>query len=78
MNTAFSLPDETAEQAARLARRLGLTPAELCTRAVCEYLDRHDDQAITEALNAVIEGKENDGDAFVRRAAKNLAVHVDW
>lgn len=78
MSTAFSLPDETAEQATRLADRLGLTPAELCTQAVREYLSRHDDQAITKALNAVTEGLENDGDAFLRRTAKNLAAHVDW
>ncbi len=53
MKTAISIPDELFEAAERMARELGLSRSAFYRLAVQKYMDRHRQQAITDALNAV-------------------------
>ena len=53
MKTAVSIPDSVFEAAERLAARKGLSRSELYSRAVAEWIDRHRDDRVTEALDAV-------------------------
>ena len=53
MKTAISLPDDLFHAADRVAARLGLSRSELFRRALVSYLERHDERAVTEALDAV-------------------------
>ena len=53
MKTAISLPDPLFEQAERFAQRLEMSRSQLYSQALQEYLERHDDDSITEALNKI-------------------------
>ena len=53
MKTAISIPDDLFAAAERLAHDLGLSRSALYRIAVQDYLERHRQQAITDALNAV-------------------------
>ena len=53
MKTAISLPDSLFEAAERVARHLGLSRSQLYQLAIKEFLQNHNDEAITEHLNQV-------------------------
>jgi len=53
MKTAISIPDELFQAAERVARSLGLSRSQLYQKALAKYLDKHNEEAITEALNKV-------------------------
>ena len=53
MKTAISLPDPLYRSGDRLAKRLGLSRSELYARALAEFLAKHQDDQITQRLNAV-------------------------
>ena len=53
MKTAISLPDTLFEEAERLAANLGLNRSQLYARALKAYIERHDNDAITDRLNQV-------------------------
>lgn len=53
MKTAISIPDKVYESAEKLARRLGESRSELYTRAVKNYIEKHQDTQVTEKLNEV-------------------------
>jgi predicted transcriptional regulator len=56
MKTAISLPDPVFRSADRLAARLGISRSELYCRAIKDLLARHDDDTVTEQLDAVYGG----------------------
>lgn len=51
--TAISVPNSIFEEAERLAKRQGISRSELYAKAVATYLNRHRQENITEALNAI-------------------------
>lgn len=53
VKTAISIPDTLFEDAERLASRLGVSRSELYQRAVAALLERHEAQAVTDALDEV-------------------------
>jgi metal-responsive CopG/Arc/MetJ family transcriptional regulator len=53
MRTAISLPDPLFAAAEELADRLGLTRSQLYVKALSEYVAKHRDDDVTEALNRV-------------------------
>ena len=53
MKTAISIPDPIYRAADRLARRLGLSRSRLYAKAIAAYVERHREEATTEALNQV-------------------------
>jgi predicted transcriptional regulator len=55
MKTAVSIPDDLFAEAERLAYRLNRPRSQLYADALREYVARHDPDAITEALNHVID-----------------------
>ncbi len=78
MTAAAHRPDETVAKANRLAERLGLSRAELYRLALREYLERHDDDWVTAALNSVCDRGVGEPDAFVGRAARRLLKTNEW
>jgi len=58
MKTAVSVPDPVFKAGERLAHRLGMSRSRLYSEALREFLERHDDDQITERLNAVY-GRES-------------------
>jgi metal-responsive CopG/Arc/MetJ family transcriptional regulator len=53
MKTAISIPKNVYESAEKLARQLGKSRSELYAKAVSSYIDRHQNEKITEQLNEV-------------------------
>ncbi|MDP8923146.1 MAG: ribbon-helix-helix domain-containing protein [Chloroflexota bacterium] len=78
MGTAVSLPDDLFEQAERLAKQRNIHRGELVAEAVREYVARHDPDAVTEALNRVIDQEGADLDSPLRAAARRTFERVEW
>jgi len=58
MKTAISIPDHVFKAAEQLAKRLGKSRSSLYAEAVSSYIDEHQKEGVTEALD-VIYGKED-------------------
>ena len=53
MKTAISIPDPIFDSAEKVAGRLGVSRSQLYARAVHEYVERHRDDEVTQALDHV-------------------------
>ncbi len=78
MKTAISIPDDVFAEGERLASRLKTSRSQLYTRALAEFVARHDDERITAAMDAVVEATGPAKDAFTREAARQALRHVPW
>jgi len=78
MKTAISLPDGLFEAADRLAKRLGLSRSELYARAVRRLVQEHEDDDVTEALDAVYAQEDSSLDAGLARAQSASLGHDEW
>lgn len=77
MKTAISVPDSIFDEGEHLAKRLKLSRSELYTRALAEYVSRHAPEAVTEALDRVVDEASTDLSA-VRRAARKTLARSEW
>jgi metal-responsive CopG/Arc/MetJ family transcriptional regulator len=60
MKTAISIPDDEFKKAEELAARLGISRSELYRSALAEFMSKHAEEAVTERLNELYEGKGED------------------
>jgi len=77
MKTAISIPDDVFADAERLARRLGHSRSQLYSRALREFVARHEPDRVTAALDEVFAG-EATPDAFVTRAGRQVFERTEW
>jgi metal-responsive CopG/Arc/MetJ family transcriptional regulator len=68
MKTAVSMPDDLFRLAEAAARRLRVSRSQLYANAITEYLDRQQDNAITERLNEVYARRPAKLDSRLHRA----------
>jgi len=79
MKTAVSIPQDLFEQADRLARRTKKSRSRLVSDALREYVARHADDAVTEAMNRVYaEVGPMKPDLFRSRAARRVLERNEW
>ena len=78
MKTAVSIPDDVFEGAERLARRTKKSRSQLFSDAIREYVARHSDYEVTEAMNRVCAEASDTKDRFVTAAAKRILQRVEW
>jgi len=78
MKTAVSIPDKVFAEADKLAKRLKKSRSQLYSEAVADYLLRHDDDAITQAINKVIDELGHEPDEFVNEAARRTLERTEW
>jgi predicted transcriptional regulator len=78
MKTAVSIPDDVFEDAELLASRLQTSRSQLYARALSEFVDRHDNDRVTAAMNEVIDEVGCDVDKFSRKAAEQSMQRVEW
>jgi len=80
MKTAVSVPDDIFLQADRLARRSRRTRSEVYSSALREYIQRHDPDLVTHALDRVMEevGDDRTGAAFTTEATRRVLASVEW
>lgn len=78
MKTAVSIPDHVFEQAERLARRTRKSRSHVFSRALEEYVGRHNPDEVTEAMDQVCERLDEPIDPFVARAARRTLERSEW
>ncbi len=78
MKTAVSLPDDLFRLAEVAARRLRLSRSELYAKAIAEYLERREDNAITERLNEVYSRRPAKLDSALHRAQLKSLKKDGW
>jgi predicted transcriptional regulator len=78
MKTAISIPDEVFTRAEKLAKRTKKSRSRLYSDAVREYVDRHSANAITEAVNRVVDKIGSDVDPFLTAAARRTFEQNEW
>jgi predicted transcriptional regulator len=78
MKTAISIPDEVFTRAEKLAKRTKKSRSRLYSDAVREYVDRHSANAITEAVNRVVDKLGSDVDPFLTAAARSTFERNEW
>ena len=78
MKTAISIPTPLFRKAERLARRLKKSRSQIYREAVSDYVERHDPEAITAALDAVHRAPDSESDSFVRQAGRSILESTEW
>ncbi|MBI4559353.1 MAG: ribbon-helix-helix protein, CopG family [Candidatus Hydrogenedentes bacterium] len=78
MKTAVSIPDHVFEEVERLARRLKKSRSELYRRALEEYVARHCEDHVTEAMNHACDEIGEESDTFISTAACRILERVEW
>jgi metal-responsive CopG/Arc/MetJ family transcriptional regulator len=78
MKTALSLPDDLFREAERYAKKHGVTRSQLYAKAIRNLLKQRNADAITEAINKVLETTANDIDPAVVQAQLRAVGREDW
>jgi antitoxin MazE6 len=83
MKTAISIPDAIFEEAERLARRTKRSRSEIYSRALADYIARHSDDRVTEAMDRTLAALEGDAgkrgaDGFVAAASRKILQRTEW
>ena len=78
MKTAVSIPDDIFERVERLAERERRSRSEVYAAALREYVARHAQDEVTDAMNRVWDEVGEHDDAFLAAAARRRLVHVEW
>ena len=78
MKTAVSIPDDIFERAERLASQGGRSRSEVYAAALGEYLARHAQDEVTEAMNRVCGEVDGNDDAFFAAASRRVLANTEW
>ena len=78
MKTTVSIPDDVFERAERLAARERWTRSEVYAAARDEYVARHAQDEVTDAMDRVCVEVGDHEDAFLAAAARRRLADVEW
>ncbi len=80
MKTAVSIPDNVFNDAERLVARFKTSRSELYSRAVAEFIARHDEDSVTQALDEVARNINADPSdtQMTTAAASAILRQVEW
>ena len=78
MKTAISLPDPLFEAAEELASDLGVSRSELYARALAEFVEKRQAQAVREALDTVYAEETKSLDQSLKVAARRTLRRAEW
>ena len=78
MKTAVSIPDDLFDEAEVLARELKTSRSAIYARALAAFIDSHDADRVTEAMNRAVDAIGSETDAFVAGAARRVLETVEW
>jgi metal-responsive CopG/Arc/MetJ family transcriptional regulator len=69
VKTGISIPEDLAREADALAKELNITRSQLFSRAVAEFVERHENRKLLERINeAYAEGLDEEERELLRRA----------
>ena len=78
MKTAISIPDAVFRSAERFAQQSKMSRSRLYTRAVAEYVEKHRQRGITEALNEVYRKTPSKMDPLLAKLQEMSIFKEDW
>ena len=78
MKTAISIPDPLFDAAEKVADRLGMSRSELYRRALADYVARHRDDRVTEALNRLYAKHSSRLDPVLQALQFSSLPKEDW
>ena len=78
MKTAISIPDELFESAEQFAQRRGLSRSELYATALRQYLQGHNNAAITQQLDALYADEQSALDPAIAMAQTQALQKDGW
>ena len=80
MKTVISIPDQVFNEAERLVARFKTSRSELYSRAIAEFISRHDEDVVTRALDEVTRNVNADPSDTQTSTAAALAIlrQVEW
>jgi predicted transcriptional regulator len=78
MKVAISIPDEIFREAEQMASELHRSRSQLYSRAVHDYVARRSSDKVTEALNAVYGGDQDEDLEFLRAATAHIFAAPEW
>lgn len=78
MKTAVSIPDDIFERAERLAQRNQRSRSEVYAAALDEYVARHADDEVSDAMNRVCGEIGEEDNAFLAAAGRHVLDRVEW
>ena len=81
VKTAISLQETLIERADALARQLHLSRSQLVTRALDEFLKRHESRMLLDAINSALEGEPDppEGERLLRmRRIQRRRAESQW
>jgi metal-responsive CopG/Arc/MetJ family transcriptional regulator len=78
MKTAVSIPDDVFEDAERLARRTKKSRSRLFSEALKEYVARHANEEVTDAMDRVCAQLGNQRDEFISTASRRVLERSEW
>jgi len=78
MKTAVSIPDDVLARAERLARRTKKSRSRLFSDAIREYVARHAQDEVTEAMDRVCAQLGQPTDEFVSVAGRRVFERSEW
>jgi len=78
MKIAVSVPDEVFEEAERLARRTKRSRSEVYSRALAEYVARHNPDRVTEAMDRALAEIGEPAEPFPRAASRRVLKRSEW
>ena len=75
MKTAISIPDDIFHTADHIAKRLGMSRSEFYSKAVSSYISKHQNEAVTKALDEIYEKETSQVDPVIKLMQfKSLAI----
>lgn len=78
MKTAISIPEPVFKKADKLAKRLKISRSRLYSQAVADFVARHDDDAVTEAIDRVCETVDTSLPPDMAENARRMLKKVQW
>lgn len=78
MKVAVSIPDQVFDEAEGLARELQTSRSALYARALAAFIEEHDSDRVTAAMDAVVEAVGAATDPFTKAAARRVLDRTEW
>ncbi len=78
MKTAVSIPNDVFAEAERLAKRTNKSRSQVFSDALREYLARHSDDEITEAMNRAVDAAGQEPDEWLKIATHRILKRSEW
>ncbi len=78
VKTAISISEQIFLRADEAAKRLGMNRSQLFATALAEFLERHQQDKVTERLNEVYSGEASEPDTVLAKMQFSSLCAEDW